>query len=255
MIAHAAAIGLEEIGISDHLIVHKNAKQMPAYEEVKTILHTSFNELTDMCNKHAEDIRNVSKKYAINARVGYEADYFTYDGWDEEFADFLKKIDYDYLISGNHYFMSDDGEDIFDIWLFNKYKNLAPENITVYLNRHFQTLSRAILSKRFWFLAHPDYVQVVNGYKEDDYKAEILNVVQALFSTKTGCEISTKGIRKFGHFYPSKNILSQLIEKNIPIIVSDDAHAPDQICSYFDQAEKELAAFNCKERLFFAKKS
>ena len=255
MIEHAAAIGLDEFGISDHLIVHKNIEQLRFCGAAKKIFHSSFdNELVDLCNKHADEIRKASKKYGIKTRVGYEADYFTYNGWIEEFDDFLKKIDYDYLISGNHYFMSSNGEDIFDIWCFQKYKDIAPEDTTVYLKRHFQTLSKAVASKRFWFLAHPDYAQTVYGYNESDYQTEFYNTVQALLSTKTGCEISTKGLRKFGHFYPSKNILSQLIEKNIPIIVSDDAHEANQICSFFDDAENELAQLGCKNRLIFAEK-
>lgn len=254
MIEHAAALGLDEIGISDHLIVHKNINQLLSYKETNNSFHFSFDETVDMCNKHADEIRKASKKYGIKARVGYEADYFTYNGWAEEFDDFLKKIDYDYLVSGNHYFMSPDGEDIFDIWCFDKYPNKAKEDITAYLNRHFQTLSRAVASGKFLFLAHLDYAQAVASYNEEDYKTEIYNTVQALLSTKTGCEISTKGLRKFGHFYPSKNILSQLIEKNIPIIVSDDAHTTDQLCSFFDEAEQELARLGCKNRLFFPEK-
>lgn len=254
MVERAASIGVEEIGISDHLIVHKNIKQLPSYNEVKNSVHTSFNEVVDLCNKHAEEIRKASKKFGIKTRVGYETDYFTYNGWHEEFDDFLKKIDYDYLISGNHYFMSENGEDIFDIWCFNKYRDYAPEDVTVYLNRHFQTLSATVASGRFWFLAHMDYAQAVTGYCENEYLTAILNIVQALFDAKIGCEISTKGIRKFNHFYPSKNILRALIQNNIPMIISDDAHNADQICSYFIDAENELKDLGCKNRLFFAQK-
>lgn len=249
MVERAATLGLEEIGISDHLIVHKNVKQLPSYEESKNSVHTSFNEIVDLCNKHAEEIRHAAKKFGIKTRVGYEADYFTYNGWREEFEDFLSKIDFDYLISGNHYFMSENGEEIFDIWCFDRYREYAPENITVYLNRHFQTLKEAVASKRFSFLAHLDYVQAVCEYNESDHKEVILNIVQALFDSKTGCEISTKGLRKFGHFYPSKNILTHLLEKNIPMIISDDAHTADQICSNFFDAEQELKTFNCQNRL------
>ena len=254
MIEQAAKIGLEEIGISDHLIVHKNIKQSHFYKESNNSYHSSFDETVDLCNKHADEIRRSSKKYGIKTRVGYETDYFIYNGWREELDDFLKKIDYDYLISGNHYFMSRSGEEIFDIWRFNEYKHLAPESVTVYLKRHFQTLSKAISSRLFWFLAHMDYAQVVSDYNESDYKEEFLNVVQAVSEAKIGCEFSTKGLRKFNYFYPSKNILSQLIEKNIPIIISDDAHATDQIGSFFKEAEEELKNFHCNNRLFFTQK-
>ena len=63
MVEHAAKIGLEEIGISDHLIVHKNMKQFHFYNESNNSYHSSFDEAVDLCNKHADEIRRASKKY------------------------------------------------------------------------------------------------------------------------------------------------------------------------------------------------
>jgi len=247
MAGQAVCLGFQQIGISDHLIVHKNITQSPSWEWIKdNACFSSFGEAVDLCNKHAQNIRRAGKNLGIKTLVGYEVDYFTYNGWEDEFKNFLKKIDYDYLISGNHFFASADGEQVFDIWCFNPQK--APENETVYLKRHFEMMRQAVESTLFSFLAHLDYAQKNPSYKEEDYIKEIEGVLCALKETNTGCEISTKGIRKFGHTYPSENILRNLIKQNTPIVISDDAHQTSELGTYFEDAEKILKDLNCKNR-------
>jgi len=194
MVDQAAKLGFEEIGISDHLIVHKNIKQSPSWETIKdNACFSEFKTTIDLCNQHADKIRQIGKQKGMKTFVGYEVDFFTYNGWEEELREFLKQIDYDYLISGNHFFISSDGEKIYDIWRFNPKD--APENETVYLKRHFQTIRQAIESTLFSFLAHLDYAQKIPAYKEQNHSKEIAEILTALKETNTGCEISTKGIR------------------------------------------------------------
>lgn len=252
MIDRALHLGFKEIGISDHLIVHKNIKQSPSWNLIKdNACFSDFNQVLDLCRFHADEIRKIGRQKGIKTFVGYEVDYFIYNGWEDEFRSFLKQIDYDYLISGNHFFMSQNGEDMYDIWRFKSADNFAPEDTTVYLKRHFEAMRQAVQSTLFLFLAHLDYAQRTEDYKESNYKKEIENLIDALKETNTGCEISTKGIRKFGHFYPSENILSQLIKKDIPIIISDDAHLTDELGLYFAEAEEMLQKLGCRTRLKF----
>ena len=251
MVEQACRLGFQKIGISDHLIVHKNIKQSPSYQETTKTSHSSFEEMLDVCNRHAEEIRKAGRKFNIKTLVGYEVDYITYSGWEEEFREYTKKIDHDYFINGNHFLMSDNGENVFDIWRIEKYPDVAPESFETYIKRHFETMQAAVCSKLFVFLAHLDYIQKISTYRQENYQKEIDAVVNALKDTKTGCEISTKGIRKFGHFYPSESILKSLILKNIPLVISDDAHSTLELGSYFEDAEKSLEKLNCTNRLSF----
>ncbi len=249
MVEKAKLLGFDKIGISDHLIVHKNITQTRSYEEQKRIYHQSFDEVVAACNKHAEDIRKAQKTYGVKTFVGYEVDYFTYKGWEDELRDFLTKIDYDYIISGNHFLMSEDGEKIFDIWRFKDCDDALKGDIKTYIKRHFETLAKAVRSNLFMFLAHPDYVQKIEVYREQDYQSEINALIDALMQTNTPCEISTKGLRKFGHFFPSDHILQKMLKQNIAFIISDDAHNIDELGIYFEKAEEQLASFGCKKRL------
>lgn len=250
MLEQAVHLGFEQIGISDHLMVHKNITQSLSWEGIKdNAAFADFDSIIDLCNRHADEIRKFGKEKGIKTFVGYEVDYFTYSGWEEEFRAFAKQIDHDYFISGNHFFMNENGEEIFDIWRFNKLPDVPKEDVTVYLKRHFQTMQQAVESGLFFFLAHMDYAQKADAYNEADHLKEIDDVLMALKKTGTGCEISTKGIRKFGHCYPSENILTRLIKQNTPIIISDDAHHISELGSYFEDAENILKRLNCTNRL------
>ncbi|MBP5615558.1 MAG: PHP domain-containing protein [Alphaproteobacteria bacterium] len=255
MLRQAVLLGFDQIGISDHLMVHKNIKQTPSWDEIENCGGcASFHDAVDKCNKHAEDIRKTGKMLGISTFVGYEVDYFTYSGWEDEFRDFLKKIDYDYLISGNHFLTSQNGEDIFDIWRFDKTGIFAPEPVDVYLKRHFQTIEESVRSELFLFLAHLDYAQKAKSYVESEHGKALTSIISALKETKTGCEISTKGIRKFGHYYPSERILRELIASDVALIISDDAHATNELGFYFAETEEELTRLKCKNRLNIFKK-
>lgn len=243
MIKTAVKLGWEELGLSDHLIVHKNANIYGDYQQ------RDFEECLDFYQKRSDMIRRIAKKYSIKTLIGFEVDYFLYDGWEDEFKNFLKQIDHDYLISGNHFFCSDDDSEIMNIWFYNNLINTNSAKTHEYIIRHYETMCKAIKSGLFDFLAHPDYVRRVEGYGNFSYKNEQEKVIKALVESGIGCEISTKGIRNCGCLYPENKMLEMLVEANVPMVVSDDAHSCMELGYFFDVAEKALDMVGCHNRL------
>ena len=144
MLAQAVNLGWSEIGISDHMIIHKNIKKVPYYEFLKAhnqtnIAYDDFDKALPVFNRHAEEVRSLAKKYpSLKVRVGYEVDYFTYDGWQKEFEKFRQNLDYDYMLTGNHFFLSDDGE----YFHMNDAPSLLPRAIVCHLcqnNKHLDS--------------------------------------------------------------------------------------------------------------------
>ncbi len=81
MLQQAADLGWEEIGISDHLIVHKNIRQSfswPRWERTDKIeiFHADFSEATDGFCRHADHLRKLARRYNLKVRVGAEVDFF-----------------------------------------------------------------------------------------------------------------------------------------------------------------------------------
>lgn len=254
IVKRAKEIGFTEIGISDHLIVHKNFPQSKSqiYMQKRPCSHiynSDFKKILDKFRWHCENIRNVSNKEKFKIYVGFEVDYFTYDGWFDELKDFLSQLDYDYLISGNHMLFDEKCEDVFDLNDLTKIcidKGLQKE----YLQRHYETMVKSIDSGIFNFLAHLDYARKLgeNVCGINDYRSVKLEIINALERNKTAMELSTKGLRKIGDFYPAKWILLEVLKRDISIIVSDDAHNLSELGLNFDLAENLLQEIGIKRR-------
>ncbi len=249
MLEQAVRLGWSEIGISDHLIVHKNIKKGPSAEEFcnsshSYIYHDDFNKALEKFQRRAEDFRRIAAGFPLKVYLGYEVDYFTYDGWEDEFREFIAKIDHDYLITGNHILLSEDGMMLYDIWRIEKANPPLPEDqIYAYFKRHYETIEKAVRSGLFVFLAHLDYARKAKVHQKFPLIEERLKVVKALAETGVACEVSTKGLRKIGDYYPQKIILDELIKQKVPLVISDDAHNVNELGYAFDQAEKDLSLY------------
>lgn len=253
MLNQAVKLGWEEIGISDHLIIHENMKKSPSWPQLQSyaneIYRDNFKETKEIFQKHAEEFRRVVKKFPIKVYLGYEVDYFPYDGWEEQFKEFIKDLDYDYLVSGNHFLLSEDYKTLVDIF---RYEDLPyqdeKETLERCLRRHYRTIEKAVRSKMFDFLAHLDYARKITEHKNIPLIEERLNIVKALKETGTACEVSTKGLRKIGDFYPEDVMIKALIEQDVPIVISDDAHSIEQLGLDFEKAEQILKQKGCCNR-------
>lgn len=257
MVQRAKEIGFTEMGISDHLIVHKNICKSPSWAAMVAnneadIYQTDFKTMLEKYQRHCEHIRKVAKAENIKLYVGFEVDFFTYDGWLDEFKDFLAQIDYDYVISGNHFLFDPSCETIYNI---NKSigEVLTLEQIRALVAQHFNNIRESASCGLFRFVAHLDYVRKMgaNYCKPQDFWAEKMAVLDALERHHTGIEVSTKGLRKINDFYPNGTILDEVAKRNIDVVISDDAHKVGELGLDFERAEQELRQRNVVHRLKF----
>ncbi len=255
MVRQAKAIGFTELGISDHLIVHKNMKQSLSWPDMEQkraayIYNNDFKSILDKYRRHCENIRRISQQEKFRLLVGFEVDYFPYNGWEEEFRWFISQLDYDYLHSGNHFFCSENCEQIINMTFFLRICNDVSLYKQYYV-QHFKILEQAVNSKMFKFLAHMDYMRRFAGddYGVDTLRSEKEAVLKALQNTDTALEISTKGLRKIGDFYPDFSILQQAGKMDIAAVISDDAHCVEELGMDFLKAENALQKAGINKRL------
>ena len=257
MVAQAKKIGFCEMGITDHLIVHKNIEQSPTWDMLKsryetTVYRKDFKSCVADFQRHCENIRKISKKEGIKLYVGFEVDFFTYSGWLEELKDFLSQLDYDYLISGNHFMPDNSGDVVLNIDCLRGRTEIV-KNLPEYIRCHFDAMIKSAESGMFAFLAHIDYIRKLgdNICGPLMYVEEKSKVLQALQKNEMGIEMSTKGLRKIGDYYPCAQILDEIAKLGIKTVISDDAHSITELGADFDKAEEELAKRQITNRLKF----
>ena len=255
MVAQAKKIGFSHIGISDHLIIHKNIKQSPSWQMMEGrsdshIYKNDFKKALPEFQKHCDEIRKFSKTENFKVLIGFEVDFFNYDGWLEELKEFLSKLDYDYLISGNHFLFDEKCEKIYNIHksVYNFCDDIEIKNL---VSSHFKTISQAAESRLFKFIAHLDYVRKMSSdyLQSQHFIQEKTEVIKALKNNNIGAELSTKGLRKIGDFYPDSWFLQKIKEENIPVVISDDSHRTSELGLDFDKAESKLSELNIKNRI------
>ncbi len=249
----AIKLGWDSIGISDHMIIHKNMKNSPVYDVlIKSCAHI-YNDDFDKClpifQKRAEYIRKSAKNYPIKVFVGFEVDYFNYDGWENEFKEFISEVDHDYLINGNHFFFDENCENLINIYKYDEMSSkIKTESYETYLKRHYKVIQQSIKSGLFDILAHLDYARRDDLHQKYPCNQERLGIVDYLKEYNMAIELSTKGLRKIGDFYPENFLLNDIINKNIPIVINDDAHNIRELGYCFDKAEEKLVELGCKNR-------
>jgi histidinol phosphatase-like PHP family hydrolase len=64
-------------------------------------------------------------------------------------------------------------------------------------------------------------------------------------------EISTKGLRRINDFFPASWVLDASAERDVAMIISDDAHNVSELGSQFDLAEQALEKHHITHRLKF----
>lgn len=241
MILKAKEIGFTQIGITDHLIVHPAFTKNGSGMEFQT-----FAEIQEWADTRAKEIRMLSKKHQFPVYVGYEVDFFPNQEWQTAFLAFREKIDYDYMICGEHFvFNTDCSHMINSTQLATKEPNSLEQKD--YIKRYFESLKQAIYSGYFDFIAHLDFIRWSGLCGAEDFKEERRAVIKALADTQTPFELNTKGYRIIGDFYPAKWMIEELNQQNIPIVISDDAHSTEEIGACFETAEaylKELGYTN-----------
>lgn len=164
-----------------------------------------------------------NKRQNITLKLGVELDYIP--GNEPALAEFVKAIDYDYIIGSVHFI---------DGWGFDHpdFKGGYEErNIDEIYGQYTDILMQMVASDHFDIVGHIDLVKI---WGHRPLRKRILNyydpVLKAIKYYGLAVEINSGGLRKpVGEIYPSSEIIERMFDYNIPITLGSDAHHPDQL--------------------------
>jgi histidinol-phosphatase (PHP family) len=219
--AAAAAAGIEELGVSEHVYRFRQALDLwrhPLWLE----------NANDDLDAYCEFVRSTP------LRLGVECDFVP--GAEGRTAAMLEARDFDYVVGSVHFVGEGDAavdHDGFDVW----HGNADPEEIWT---RYFDHFDRCARSGLFDILAHPDLVKVWGRDRpvpEGDLRRFYEPAVEAILAGGSAVELSTAGLRKpVGELYPARAFAELVVEARVPFALSSDAHLPGQIGFRYDDA-------------------
>lgn len=235
--------GFTQIGISNHCICHPsvNTKMSPQF-------FNDVDKFLEICKASFDYIDEAASKHKIKVFKGLEVDYFPSAQWNRLFEKIVKEIKPDYMIGSTHFIRTADESEMYNLYYIDSFTNLSDEDKKEMAKIYWKNIELCIKSGYFNFIAHPDYCCQFNIATTSEWDDLKYKVIEALYSTKTACEINTKGITNIGRPFPDWWIIKELIKKEVPLLISDDAHDIKSVGRYFFEIEEKLKEFGCKKR-------
>ncbi|MFA5137980.1 MAG: histidinol-phosphatase HisJ family protein [Elusimicrobiota bacterium] len=209
----AAAAGLDELGISDHLTLHPDGRQCDWSMPVERL------------GSYVGAILELP-----SVRLGLEADFFPETA--DALRPLLEKHPFDYVIGSVHFagnFQVDKGRALWE--------KLSPAERDAVWTVYWDRIAKMAQSRLFDIVGHLDYPKRF-GFRTAGIPHHALD---AIAEAGMAVELNTAGWHHAAReAYPSPDILKEVRKRGIPILISADAHHPKHLTRDFDKA-RELA--------------
>lgn len=215
---HALAVGLTEIGFSDHSPMARDD-------------FDNWRMRSDQLDEYVEKIRRAQREFPqLTIRLALEVDYLP--GHEEWIRDLAARHPWDYFIGSVHY-VSDDWavdnpfklsewkhRDTFEVWRI-----------------YFERLTMAAAAGLFQIIGHADLPKKFGHRPTQDCTPLFTRFLAAAKQHDCAVELNTAGLRKeCREIYPSRSFLQLAFAHGVPITFGSDAHAPEEVGMNFAEA-------------------
>lgn len=224
----AKAAGVRVFGMSDHWVEppEKEGYDSESWSMDLTKLDSYVASLLKLKAELDDD--------SFTLLLGLEVDFF-FENIDQV-LDRLNSYPLDYLIGSVHYSGTFPIDYSIDDW-----KDLSAGDIDDICRIYWEKLAGAAARKEFAFIGHLDLPKKFGMVENCRYLTEALKVLDILRTNGGAIELNTAGwFKECQEQYPSSAILQAAYARQIPVIISADAHHQDHVMRNFSEAEKVL---------------
>ncbi len=193
--------------------------------------------------------REAREQSDVGLRLGIEIDFVP--GAEERMDDDATALPYDYVIGSVHRVDNEEIDRATNQRIYDEY-----ETYDLYA-AYYANVRKAALSGRFEVLGHPDLIKIFRHFPDRDITPMLEETADAVAESGIVVDVNAAGLRKpVGEVYPSRQLLEMFHRRGVPIILSSDAHAPDQVALGYDKSLKlvydvgyrEVVTFKDRER-------
>jgi histidinol-phosphatase (PHP family) len=234
--ARAVAIGLTEIGFSEHSPMPRDD-----FDNWRMYAH--------QLDEYVAKVRQAQRDFPnLTIRLALEVDYLP--GYEDWIRGLAARHPWDYFIGSVHY-VSDD-------WVvdnpheISKWKNRDPFEVW---SAYFERLTQAAETGFFEIIGHVDLPKKFGHRPPQDCTALYEKFLNAAKKHNCAIELNTAGLRKdCREIYPSRQILEFAFQKGVPITFGSDAHAPGEVGMNFAEAIQLARGAGYRESCRFAQR-
>jgi histidinol-phosphatase (PHP family) len=235
----AKALGLGEVGISDHYVLSPSGKPI------------EWSMPLDRLGEYVAEVREAAATASgIAVRIGIEADYFP------ETVETLRSVlalhPFDYVIGSVHYVNGFPIDGYARDW-----ESLTPEAVVDTWRLYWTRIGEMAESRVYDFAAHLDLPKKFGFRPSADLTREVNTALDALAAADMAIEINTAGWSlPAKEAYPSLDLLREARSRDIPLLINADAHTPRVLTRSFVRARalareagySELSRYHQRQR-------
>jgi len=235
ILAAARRMRIDELGISDHWVLHPQGTRMK--------WAMAPDRLADYVEAMIDLKREANAQRAPEIRIGLEVDWYPSrpDSPDPglPLRAVLERHPFDYLIGSVHEvdgFMIDGSP--------AAWQPLSAEQVNHLHRRYWRNMRSLAESEIFDIVAHIDLPKKFGFHATCDLRTEIAEALDAIAAAgnKPVVELNTAGWHKpCACGYPAPEILRECRRRDIPVTISADAHQPEHLLRDFERAAERLS--------------
>lgn len=251
-INEAIKLGMDTLGFSDH-------SPLP--------FDNPFSLQSDRYQAYCTEIRQLGKQFAdrINVFLALEMDYIP--GISEDFGRLKRAGNLDYVIGSVHlvgcqtaeqlWFTDGPHSETYDEGLRQFYDNDIRKGVKAF----YQQTNAMIQSQEMDVVGHLDKIKMHNQnrfFREDEkwYVELVMESLQLIREKGLIAEVNTRGIykKRCNRLFPSPWVLKEMHKMGIPVIISSDAHKPDELQKHFPETIEVLKQSGYRSAMRFTEK-
>lgn len=222
MIGGAQRLGITEIGISDHFVMHPRqvvewSMPLDAFDDYVAALREAGSGTTD-----------------VTLRLGVEADYFPESH--DDLRRILARHELDYVIGSVHYIDMFPLDESREHW-----ESLSESEMNGMWRSYWELIRQMAQTGIYDFAGHLDLPKKFGFRPTEDLSEESGAALDAIADAAMAIEINTAGWSLPAHeAYPSPELLKAARLREIPLLINADAHRIDHLSRDFERA-RDLA--------------
>lgn len=240
MVDAAGRAGLTEFALSDHYV-------MTPYEDTNAHLWSmprNGNEIEDALG----ELETAAEDSPITIRYGVEADFFP-ETW-RQVRTKLASLRLDIVIGSVHYVDDFPLDYSADAWV-----SLTQARIDELFRLYWQRIRELAECRTFDVVGHLDLPKKFGIQPKADLSAEIRKALDAIADHDMAIELNCAGWDKpCADAYPAEDLLRKACKRDIPVLLSADAHAPEEVVRHYDDGIARMRAAGYTTMLTFEKR-